>query len=119
MPILQPRYAPGAPSCAPFSMGMVLVKREPGSDPMIFSVIVGDAGGQTHHRVTLTQDDYLLLTEETVSPEECTKAAFGFLLTHEPKESILKNFDLLDIERYFPGFVAAFPARLSGLLEQD
>lgn len=85
-------------------MGMILVEREETGDPMVFSVTVGDASSQSHHRVTLSERDYRRLIDRTVSPEECVRAAFAFLLAREPKESILADFDLPDIERYFPDF---------------
>ena len=36
--------------------------------------------------------------------EQLVKASFDFLLQREPKESILKEFDLSVIKRYFPDF---------------
>ena len=36
--------------------------------------------------------------------EQLVKASFDFLLQREPKESILENFDLFVIKRYFPDF---------------
>ena len=36
--------------------------------------------------------------------EELLKRSSEFLLEHEPKESILRQFDLSDISRYFPEY---------------
>jgi len=36
--------------------------------------------------------------------EQLVRASFDFLLKHEPKESILGEFDLSVIKRYFPDF---------------
>ena len=47
---------------------------------------------------------YDKLTGGRVTPEECVRAAFAFLLDHEPKESILSRFDITTIGRYFPSF---------------
>ena len=38
------------------------------------------------------------------TPERVIEAAFEFLLDHEPKESILRGFDVTVISRYFPSF---------------
>ena len=37
----------------------------------------------------------------------------AFLLDREPKEAILRVFDISVIRRYFPDFDAAFPASIS------
>ena len=41
------------------------------------------------------------------------QAAFRFLLDREPKESILRRFDVTVISRYFPEFEREFPHYLS------
>ena len=40
------------------------------------------------------------------------RAAFDFLLTREPRESILRRFDLPVIGRYFPEWEAEVASRL-------
>ena len=40
------------------------------------------------------------------------RAAFDFLLTREPRESILRRFDLPVIGRYFPEWEAEVARRL-------
>jgi hypothetical protein len=40
------------------------------------------------------------------------RASFAFLLDHEPKESILRAFDLPIIGRYFPRYEADVRRRL-------
>jgi hypothetical protein len=42
------------------------------------------------------------LTEGKHPPERCLEAAFRFLLDCEPKESILRRFDVTAISRYSP-----------------
>lgn len=42
------------------------------------------------------------------------RAAFAFLLEHEPAGSILRSFDLEVIGRYFPGWEDDVRRRLSG-----
>jgi hypothetical protein len=47
------------------------------------------------------------------TPERCIEAAFRFLLDREPKESILRRFDITVICRYFPEFEHELPGYLS------
>ena len=47
------------------------------------------------------------------TPERCLEAAFRFLLDREPKESILRRFDVTVISRYFPEFERELPRYLS------
>ena len=49
------------------------------------------------------------LTMGTHTPERCIEAAFRFLLDREPKESILRRFDITVISRYFPEFERELP----------
>jgi hypothetical protein len=46
-------------------------------------------------------------------PERCLEPAFQFLLDREPKESILRRFDIAAISRYFPEFERESPHYLS------
>jgi hypothetical protein len=69
-----------------------------------FRVAVREAKSATHHRVTLKGTTYDALTGGTATPEDLVRAAFAFLLEREPKESILAEFDVTVISRYFPEF---------------
>jgi hypothetical protein len=54
-----------------------------------------------------------LLAAGAHEPERCIEAAFRFLLDREPKESILRKFDVTQIARYFPEFGREMPRYLS------
>jgi hypothetical protein len=69
-----------------------------------FQVFVVEGASRSKHQVTLKERDYARLSEGKIQPEELIAKSFEFLLEHEPKESILPRFDLLDIARYFPDF---------------
>lgn len=56
------------------------------------------------YTVDVTEEYYKKLTRGIVTPEELIKESFRFLLEREPKESILKRFDLPTIHKYFPEF---------------
>ncbi|HVA00037.1 MAG TPA: hypothetical protein VMV34_00125 [Terriglobia bacterium] len=83
------------------------------SAPGKFRVTVKEPGGQTSHLVSLKADDYQRLTGGKVSEEDLIEQSFRFLLTHESKESILREFDLPVIGRYFPQYENAIKNRLS------
>jgi hypothetical protein len=70
----------------------------------LFRVKVRDGGGQTHHDVTVATADLERLGGPYDSPEDFVRACFAFLLGREPKESILREFDISDISRYFTEF---------------
>jgi hypothetical protein len=75
-------------------------------------VTVKERGSQTRHKVTLKRADYERLTGGDVSPETLVVESFRFLLEREPKESILRSFDLTVISRYFPEFEREIASRL-------
>jgi hypothetical protein len=66
-------------------------------------VWVQDASGRSRHRVTVSQEE-LLRYGRGRSAEELIQASFEFLLKREPAASILAEFELSIIERYFPEF---------------
>jgi hypothetical protein len=82
-------------------------------DPLGFEVIVRAGDGETRHHVSLSRDTCERLTMGTHTPEHCILAAFRFLLDREPKESILRHFDITLISRYFPEFERELPRYLS------
>ena len=83
------------------------------SAPGKFKVTIKEPGGQTTHRVSLKADDYQRLTGGKVREEVLIEQSFQFLLRHEPKEPILREFDLSVISRYFPQYEFAIKQRLS------
>jgi len=70
----------------------------------IYGVDVVHYGGNTHHTVTVKNEDYERITSGKVDMKIFVKESFEFLLKHEPAEAIMQHFDLLDIKRHFPDF---------------
>jgi hypothetical protein len=66
-------------------------------------VTVSDGGSTSQHAVRVAASD-LERWGKGRSVDELVKDSFRFLLTREPKESILKAFDLSVIKRYFPDY---------------
>ena len=92
---------------------MIQVRRTAEDDPLVFEVIVREGKGETRHHVTMSQEAYERLTAGKHPPERCVEAAFQFLLDREPKESILRRFDVTAISRYVPEFEREMPRYLS------
>ena len=92
---------------------MIKIERSGEGDPLEFEVIVAAGNGETRYHVTMARDTCERLTMGTHTPERCIEAAFRFLLDREPKESILRNFDITVICRYFPDFERKLPGYLS------
>lgn len=81
--------------------------------PGKFRVRISESGGETMHVVSLKAADFQRLTGGRIPEEDLVEQSFHFLLGHEPKESILREFDLSVISRYFPQYEAAIKDRLS------
>jgi hypothetical protein len=92
---------------------MIEVERRGEGDPLAFEVIVRDGQGESRHNVTMGKALCERLSGGTHTPERCLEAAFRFLLDREPKESILRSFDVSVISRYFPEFERELPRYLS------
>lgn len=78
-----------------------------------YLVEVEDGHGSSQHRVTVTLDQLEDLSGGA-SAEQLIEASFEFLLEREPKESILSEFELPVISRYFPDYSVDIRRRLSG-----
>lgn len=61
---------------------------------------------ETNHVVTLNDDYHKELTGGNITKEELIRISFKFLLVRESNSMILKEFDLSEIEKYFPEFNA-------------
>lgn len=72
-----------------------------------FLVTVSENGSETNHKVSFS-DEYWKQIGKGRSKEECVKLAFEFLLKREPKEAILRSFDMTIIKKYFPEFDKEF-----------
>ena len=74
------------------------------TDAETFRVTVTEGSGRTTHEVTVPAGVHRRLTGGSASIERLLQASFEFLLEREPKESILRRFDLEVIARYFPEY---------------
>ena len=79
----------------------------------VYDVTVDDGRGTTTHAVTVWPSDVARYAPGA-TPEELLEASFRFLLKREPKESILRQFDLPVIERYFPEYPRVISVMVRG-----
>jgi hypothetical protein len=73
--------------------------------------VVASDNTATEHRVTVSTDSFARLAPSG-SLEKLVRASFSFLLEREPKESILREFDIEVIGRYFPEYERELGRRL-------
>jgi len=66
----------------------------------------------TTHSVTLDEDHYRHVSGGRVSPEQLVRLSFEFLLERESNTSILSQFALPLIERYFPEYPREIQRRI-------
>jgi hypothetical protein len=103
--------------------GDVATPREVGMSKVeVNAAVVGDGwdcmvtvrdGSETHHRVRVSRADLARLAPEASDPVDLVEASFAFLLERESKESILRDFDLTVIGRYFPDYEREIGHRLA------
>jgi len=67
-------------------------------------VRVDDGSSTTEHTVTVSSADLARLAPGADDPIDVVRRSFEFLLEREPRESILRTFDLTVIGRYFPDY---------------
>ena len=81
--------------------------------PREFDVQVREADGETDHKVTVPESmvEELQLGEEDL--DAVVRESFDFLLEREPASSILPEFSLDEISRYFPEYQEELRRRLS------
>ena len=84
-------------------MTRIDVSCSPGADGTTCQVTVKDDGSESKHVVHVSKKD-LQRWGRRGSPEDLVRRSFEFLLQREPKESILREFELSVIQRYFPDY---------------
>ena len=93
-------------------MADVTVTRIAEGNPMRFDVAVRDGDATTEHHVTVSEADLERLGAGR-SPEAFVRDCFAFLLEREPKESILRSFDVSVVSQYFPEYEHEIRSRLA------
>lgn len=78
-----------------------------------YHVTVAEGGSQSEYTVSLKPGYYEKLTAKQVPEEELIERSFQFLLERESRQSILREFDLTVIGRYFPEYESEIRKRLA------
>ena len=96
-------------------MSAVEARCEPAPDGWRCTVSVRDDRGSSTHEVTVSTDDATALAAATDASdvERLLYETFDFLLEREPKESILRSFDITVVNQYFPDFEHEIRSRLA------
>ena len=76
----------------------------PDDDGWRCRVQLTDDRGTGEHLVRVTRADLDRLAPGTADPADLVRRSFEFLLEREPRTSILREFDLPVIGRYFPDY---------------
>jgi hypothetical protein len=85
---------------------------EPSNDGWACEVTVGDDPAATLHSVRVDHSVLGELAPPGTSPEELVRASFEFLLEREPREAIMRRFELPIIGRFFSGYADSVRGRL-------
>lgn len=93
-------------------MSEVSVECLPAGEGWTCRVRVSDAGSTTDHEVSVSRAELERFARGTDDPHALVRESFGFMLEREPKEAILRRFELSVIERYFPAYPADIARRL-------
>ena len=82
------------------------------SAPGVFCVHIGDGPGATRHEVRVPERLMDRLDLPRLEPHRLVEETFRFLLEREPATSILPEFSLDVVSRYFPEYEDEIRIRL-------
>lgn len=81
-------------------------------EPGRYGVEVTEGDTTTTHKVAIPDDLLHHLGVTNLDPVAVVQETFAFLLDREPASSILPDFSLDDVPRYFPDFYEQLRVRL-------
>ncbi len=87
----------------------VEVRVDEGEGRAVATVTVQQRGTRTEHRVMVTEADVRRYGARDVA--DLVRRSFEFLLEREPNTSILREFHITAIERYFPEYRETISAK--------
>lgn len=85
---------------------------EPTDDGWRCTVVLGDEPAATRHEVLVDRETHEDLAP-TATPEVLVGESFAFLLEREPQESIMREFELPMIGRFFADYSEEIRRRLA------
>jgi hypothetical protein len=91
----------------------ILVASRKSGDGWVCDVRVVAERTRTRHGVRVSGKELSRLDPGAPDPARLVRASFEFLLEREPSESILRQFELTEINRYFPDYETEIRRRLT------
>jgi hypothetical protein len=85
-------------------MSQIAVESSPVDGGWIACVTVTDHGSSREYEVAVSEAELRRYAPGASEPSLLVRRSFEFLLSREPKESILTSFALSVIARYFPEY---------------
>jgi hypothetical protein len=85
---------------------------QPARDGWSCRVRVGSGARVLLYRVSVSRAELATYAPGAVEPSELVACSFDYLLEREPRESILRQFALSEIERYFPAYRSEISGRI-------
>ncbi|MDX1766030.1 MAG: hypothetical protein R3313_03700 [Candidatus Saccharimonadales bacterium] len=91
---------------------IILQEEESGNGWRVVVQIGENSDTALNYNVQVDEEIYERLTGGNISPGDLVEESFKYLLEHEDKHSILKDFDLDVITTYFPSYEKEIVKRL-------
>ncbi len=87
-------------------MSEITVVASPSGPGWECDVELREPDGATRHQVSVSPEELERYGRDGEAPESLVERSMAFLLEREPKESIMRRFDLTVITRFFPEYAA-------------
>ena len=91
---------------------MILQEEESGNGWRVVVQVGENSDTALTYNVQVDEEIYDRLTGGNISPGDLVEESFHYLLEHEDKHSILKDFDLDVIGTYFPSYEKDIVSRI-------
>lgn len=85
-------------------MNITIIEKTETQTGWQFKVRLSEGTDPLDFEVELDNNYFRKLTDLIITPEKLVQKSFQFLLAHERPHSILKNFNIRDIQTYFPEY---------------
>lgn len=89
-----------------------VVTCDPADDGWRCTVVIGDDAGATRHEVSVDRETLRDLAP-SATPEMLVTESFAFLLEREPREAIMREFELPIVGRFFADYPDEIRRRLA------
>ena len=84
--------------------GIRITETNQSNDSWTFLVELGHGDNLIEYYIDVERDYWTQLTSRRIEPAGLIEATFKFLLEKEPKEMIMKKFNLSEVIKFFPQY---------------